>query len=84
MTQFLAKMRSFGIVGKLLVWFEAHLTERIQCVRINNGSSDFMPVMYIWSATGQHPRTHSVWVINLSTNLKFALSFLFANVIDTT
>ena len=42
---FLAKLKSLGIVGELLLWFKAYLTDRIHCVQVNDITSDFMPVV---------------------------------------
>ena len=36
---------SFGITGKLWMWIKAYLSDRLQCVSINNIHSDVMPVI---------------------------------------
>ena len=43
--RFLAKLKTLGIVGELLLWFKAYLTDRIQFVQVNDVTSDFMPVV---------------------------------------
>ena len=41
----LLKLRSYGIAGKLFNWFKAYLTNRHQYVRINDSSSESLPVL---------------------------------------
>ena len=43
-TKLLLKLQSLGIVGKLWKWFENYLLNRVQCVRINDTLSTFLPV----------------------------------------
>ena len=41
----LLKLESFGIHGLLLLWIAAFLTNRLQCVVVENSHSDWMPVI---------------------------------------
>ena len=43
--ELLYKLWSFGIAGKLWMWIHAYLSNRLQCVSINNTLSDVMPVI---------------------------------------
>ena len=40
----LQKMKNLGIIGSTLRWIRAFLSERIQCVRVENASSSWKPV----------------------------------------
>ena len=40
----LQKMKNVGITGSTLRWIRAFLSERIQCVRVENASSSWKPV----------------------------------------
>ena len=40
----LTKLSKYGLSGGLLKWFHAYLTNRVQCVCINNQLSDLLPV----------------------------------------
>ena len=40
----LQKMKNLGIIGSTLRWITAFLSERIQCVRVENASSSWKPV----------------------------------------
>ena len=44
-SELLYKLWSFGITGKLWLWIKAYLSDRLQCVSINNIHSDVMPVI---------------------------------------
>ena len=35
----------FGFSGELLAWFQAYLSSRRQCVRVEDTLSDFLPVL---------------------------------------
>ena len=76
----LTKMISFGITGTLLLWFKAYLSDRTQCVQVNNATSDFLPVI---SGVPQGSILGSLlfvlFINDLPTNLKSTLSFLFAD-----
>ena len=41
----LTKLHKCGISGRLLMWLHAYLTDRSQCVCINNQLSDLLPVI---------------------------------------
>ena len=43
--ELLVKFWSFGITGNLWRWFQAYLTSRKQCVRVNNITSELLPVI---------------------------------------
>ena len=38
------KLSHYGIGGNLLFWIQAFLTNRSQCVKLNNSLSDFLPI----------------------------------------
>ena len=40
----LLKMKNLGIIGSTLSWVRAFLSERIQCVRVENEFSSWKPV----------------------------------------
>ena len=40
----LTKLQKLGISGNILRWFQAYLTNRSQCVSIDNTNSEFLPV----------------------------------------
>ena len=40
----LTKLQKCGISDGLLKWLHAYLTDRVQCVRINNQLSDLLPI----------------------------------------
>ena len=44
-SELLYKLWSFGITGKLWLWIKPYLSDRLQCVSINNIHSDVMPVI---------------------------------------
>ena len=41
----LYKLWKFGFTGDLWAWFQAYLSSRRQCVRVDNTNSDFLPVL---------------------------------------
>lgn len=44
-TELLSKLWSYGIQGKLWKWFQAYLSGRMQCVQLNNVTSELLPVI---------------------------------------
>uniref|UniRef100_A0A1X7V5Q9 Reverse transcriptase domain-containing protein n=1 Tax=Amphimedon queenslandica TaxID=400682 RepID=A0A1X7V5Q9_AMPQE len=44
----LTKLESIGISGHLLRWFHAYLSDRYQCVSINNSVSDLLSVLSVF------------------------------------
>ena len=43
--ELLFKLQSFGMNANLWNWFQAYLTNRVQCVSVNNTVSDVLPVV---------------------------------------
>ena len=44
-SKLLSKLKEFGISGDLWNWFYCYLSDRMQCVRINNAISDLLAVI---------------------------------------
>ena len=75
----LAKLKSNGINGSLLQWFESYLTERYQHVAIEGTSSDWTPIKAgVPQGSVLGPLLFLVYIYNIVDNITSAC-FLFAD-----
>ena len=60
MNSYIVKLWSFGITGNLWKWFQAYLSGRSQCVRLNHCMCDPLPVLSGVRSTRQLSRSTPV------------------------
>ena len=65
--ELLYKLHEFGITGDLWYWFKEYLSSCIQCVSVNNETSDLLPVLS-WVPQGSilGPLLFSKWCKQIS------------------
>ena len=75
----LAKLKSNGINGSLLQWFESYLTERYQRVAIEGTSSDWAPIEAgVSQGSVLGPLLFLVYINDIADNIS-STCFLFAD-----
>ena len=74
------KLWSFGITGKLWLWIKAYLSDRLQCVSINNIHSDVMPVISgLPQGSILRPLLFLIFVNDLPASVMSSTVLLFAD-----
>ena len=78
--ELLFKLWSFGVTGNLWKWFQAYLTNRVQCVSVNNAVSDALPVVSgVPQGSILGPILFLVFVNDIPATLTSSLILLFAD-----
>ena len=78
--ELLFKLWSFGITGNLWKWLQAYLTNRVQCVSVNNSVSDVLPVVSgVPQGSILGPIMFLVFVNDLPAAVTSSLVLLFAD-----
>lgn len=76
----LNKLKAYGITGNLWKWFQAYLNNRIQCVRINNGFSDSVPVLSgVPQGSLLGPLLFAIYINDMPNALSSACPYIFAD-----
>ena len=78
--ELLFKLKSMGISGNLWLWFESYLSNRQQCVKINNKYSHLLPVLSgIPQGSILGPLLFLVYVNDISDHISNSVLYLFAD-----
>ena len=79
-TNLLIKLWDFGITGDLWHWFKSYLTDRQQCVIINNSTSTTLPVLSgVPQGSILGPILFSIYVNDLPSSIQNSRILLFAD-----
>ena len=79
-TNLLIKLWDFGITGDLWHWFKSYLTDRQQCVIINNSTSTTLPVLSgVPQGSILGPILFSIYVNDLLSSIQNSRILLFAD-----
>ena len=78
--ELLVKLWNMGITGTLWKWFESYLSNRSQCVSINNSLSDCLPVLSgVPQGSILGPLLFLVYINDLPSVISSSNTFIFAD-----